>query len=360
MKLFIETPVTFLVPDTLAEAREQYRNRLISAKELTEKQDEAVAQLIEQQLAAHMPQITQGALRRTNGVRDFWLRLNGITETLVLTGNVLQDQNSGEVIPRVTGKIEANVNNQLYNHFSFLQDRAGKDSVVRMDLPAPALFLLDAVRNKWIDADLYQDNVEALIADIAKAYNDTIRHLYDQGCRRVLLIDRSWQRLCDANAAKRLLLGGINIDEFMLQMRRVNDEALDDLPKDMYVILDVPVNVPLSEKCTDVVSVLFGHKNVNAFMFAYPQSHPEAVDLIKFFPADKELILGVVDPKYPQLEEEAVIRARIDEALSRLPYATTLGITTMGGFRGDPNVYQTSAFTPEDQWHKIELLQQLA
>lgn len=359
MKLFIETPVTFLVPDELAEVRELYRNRMISVKELTEKQDEAVTHLIEQQRAANLPQITQGALRRTNGVRDFWLRLNGITETLVLTGNVLQDQNSGEVVPRITGKIQANDENQLYNHFSFLQNRAGKDSVVRMDLPAPALFLLDAVRNKWIDTDLYKDNIEGLTADIAKAYNDTIRHLYDQGCRRVLLIDRSWQRLCDSNAAKRLLLGGINIDEFMVQMRQVNEDALEGLPKDMYIILDVPVTVPLSEKCTDVVSVLFGHKNVNAFMFAYPQSHPEAVDLIKLFPGDKELILGVVDPKYPQLEEEAVIRARIDEALSRLPYATTLGITTMGGFRGDPNVYQTSAFTPEDQWRKLKLLQQL-
>lgn len=353
MELYIETPVTFLVPENLVQVREQYHNRQITAKELAEKQDEAVAQLVEQQKAAGLPIITQGALRRTNGVRDFWLSLNGITETLVLSGHVFQNQNSGEVVPRITGQITANVNNQLYNHFSFLQDRAGKDSVVRMDLPAPALFLLDAVRNEWIDTPLYQDNLEALANDIAKAYNDTLRQLYAMGCRRVLMIDRSWQRLCDSNSANRLLQGGINIVEFMWLMRRVNDMALDRLHDDMFTILDVPVNVPLSDHCTDVIKALFSHKNVDAFMFAYPISNPDAIEMIKLFPTDKQLILGVVDSKHPQLEKIEDIRQRVSQAASYLPADASLGITTMGGFRGDPSLYSTLAFIPDDQWHKI-------
>ncbi len=358
MELFVETPVSFLVNEDLGKKRELYRERQIGLPELEEAQDAAIAQLVEQQREAKLPVLTQGALRRTNGIRDFWLNLNGISETLVLGGHVFQDQNSGEVVPKVTGKIESNVNNKFYNHFSFLQNRAGQGVAVRLDLPAPALLLLDVVRNGWIDYPEYKTNVDTLVEDIGKAYNDSLQHLYEMGLRRVMLIDRSWQRLCDSDGARRLLQGGINIDEFMVKMRRVNDLALANLPADMYIILDVPVNVNISEKCSEVLDVLFGHENVKAYMFAYPKDNEEAVSLLRFFPEGKDLILGVVDAKHPQLEDMEEIRQRIKKVEQSLPLKR-MGITTIGGFRGAPDMWDCTAFTPEDQWHKIAQLQQI-
>lgn len=66
------------------------------------------------------------------------------------------------MIPKITGRISANAKNKVYENLSFLQNRVGHGSIVRGDLPAPALFLLDALRNEWIEPPEYKSDHDML------------------------------------------------------------------------------------------------------------------------------------------------------------------------------------------------------
>ncbi|MCD8385552.1 MAG: hypothetical protein LUD17_01535 [Bacteroidales bacterium] len=359
MDTYIETPVSFLKPESLMQAIEDYNRRAITIDDLRQTQDQAVATLVEQQQQAGLSTITDGGLYRIHGLRDFWIELNGVEGSLVLGGHLYQNQNAGEVIPKITGRISENVHNKVYKYLSFLTDRVGQSQIVRVDLPAPALFLLDALRNGWVEAPVYKDNLDLLIQDIAEAYNDTLKRCYELGCRQALLIDRSWQRLSDPEGSKRLLEGGINVDELAQLLLKVNEMALAELPADMRTTLYVPVNVLVDDDCTEVLNVLFSHREVDAFMFDYPLSNPEAISMLKHFPADRELVLGIVDAKHPQIEKNETVRSRLQPAIDIL-HPERIGITTIGGFQPDPGLYDMLAFTPDDQWHKIDQLKDIA
>jgi 5-methyltetrahydropteroyltriglutamate--homocysteine methyltransferase len=69
-------------------------------------------------------------------------------------------------------------------------------------------------------------------------------------------------------------------------------------------------------------------------------------------PAEKGVVLGLVTTKSPALEDETVLRRRIDEAaqlvpLERLALSPQCGFgTTVGG----------APMSEDDQWRKLELV----
>ena len=65
--------------------------------------------------------------------------------------------------------------------------------VARQTLPAPAQFFAELQRpeNAETTKAVYPDT-EALIADIASAYQTVISELYEAGCRSVQLDDCTW------------------------------------------------------------------------------------------------------------------------------------------------------------------------
>ena len=79
---------------------------------------------------------------------------------------------------------------------------------------------------------------------------------------------------------------------------------------------------------------------------------------LRFVPKGKVVVLGLITTKLPEMETAAAVKARIDEAahylpLDQLALSPQCGFSTVIGLRGE-------RMTQDEQWRKLELVQQIA
>lgn len=350
----VEHAGQFMFPTELAKSRTDYAEGRISAAELKKIEDDSIAELVERQRQAGLSAITDGEMRRRSWDLDFLAGLKGVECKCITSGNLWQDIELGTPVPEIVGDIAFNPEHPIFEQFMYLKGLLKQGDVARVTLPAPAHLLV------WI---LLNDNVRpiaAVAAGLAEAYRMTIEQLYNLGCRSIILRDTSWNTFCDHDKLKRLLQGGLDPVALMPMLTKVNDDALAGLPADMERILSIKAN------CTErfghasrlhplIVEAIFNHDNVSAFMAESDTACNLLGDHHIAYPEGKGLILGVVDVKQPQLESRQDILAKIDSVLRKIT-PEWLRISPTDGFMLNDAAYDTSSFTPEDQWRKITLL----
>ncbi|MCC8038249.1 MAG: hypothetical protein LIP02_08990 [Bacteroidales bacterium] len=360
MKAAVETPITFPVPAILAEARSRQHLNAITPQEIQLVEDGLVRSLVSDQRQVGLLQITDGGFRRRLGHRSFYLGFKGVTSTQVTEGHIFQSQDSLEMVPAITGEIAYNPEHPIFNEYSFLQESAGGDKVVRLDLPAPALFLITILRHGWDENSPYGNDLRDMAADIARAYRATLQHLYEMGLRRVTLIDRSWGKLCDRDSYKRIILGGIDPAILMPLLREVNDMALEELPSDMVKILLVGAKLAKTLSTARQLNLLtlhelLRHRHVDAFMADIDLAEEFATDAVDWYPHDKGLILGVVDFRGPQMENLEEIVARVSSVAETL-HPRWLAVSARPRMKPEEQSVDTAPLQHADIWRKINLL----
>ena len=107
---------------------------------------------------------------------------------------------------------------------------------------------------------------------------------------------------------------------------------------------------PIAEK-------VFGGIDVDAFFLEFDT--PRAGDFrpLRFVPAPKRVVLGLISTKTPQLESADELKRRIAEASKFVPLER-LGISPQCGFSSAPGAGQP--LTQDDQQRKLELLVKVA
>ena len=77
---------------------------------------------------------------------------------------------------------------------------------------------------------------------------------------------------------------------------------------------------------------------------------------MRFVPKDKIVVLGLVSSKVPELESADELKRRIDEASRYIPLEQ-LALSPQCGFSSN---IVGNLITEDDQWRKLELIQQVA
>lgn len=350
----VEHAGQFMFPTELAKSRADFYEGRISSAHLKKIEDDSIAALVERQREVGLSAITDGEFRRRSWDLDFLTGLNGVSGTCVTSGHIWQDTELGALVPEIDGDITYNSGHPIFDQFLYLKQLLKPSETARVTLPAPAHLLV------WIMLNGNGHSMETVAAQLAEAYRLTLQRLYDLGCRSVILRDTSWNTFCDHDKLKRLLQGGMDPVSLMPVLTKVNDDALAGLPSDMERILSIKAN------CTErfgnasrlhpiIVNAIFNHVNADAFMAESATANNLLGDHDIPFPEGKGLILGVVDVKQPQLESETAIMEEIDSVLAKVTPAW-LRISPADGFMVNDDAYDTSSFTPEDQWRKIALL----
>jgi 5-methyltetrahydropteroyltriglutamate--homocysteine methyltransferase len=106
---------------------------------------------------------------------------------------------------------------------------------------------------------------------------------------------------------------------------------------------------PIAEK-------LFGGLEVDAFLLEYESERAGTFDPLRFVPADKSVVLGLVSTKVPQLESGDELRRRIAEASQFVPL-DRLSLSPQCGFA---STMEGNLVTVEDQWRKLRLVVETA
>ena len=102
----------------------------------------------------------------------------------------------------------------------------------------------------------------------------------------------------------------------------------------------------------DQAEVLFGGVNVDAFFLEYDNDRSGDFAPLRFVPANKTVVLGLVTSKSPELEPYDTIAARIDEAARYVP-RDQLCLSPQCGFA---STVEGNALTEDQQWAKLSMV----
>ena len=349
---------SFLRPDAIKQARQQFAQGEISADQLRHVENEEIRQVVEQQCACGLHVVTDGEFRRAWWHFDFFAGLEGVELFEAEQGiqfNGVQTKAHGV---RVTGKVSFK-DHPMLEDFRYLKSISG-DAQPKMTIPSPSVLHFRGGR-MVIDATVYPE-LDAYFDDLATTWRDAIRAFYDAGCRYLQLDDTVWAYLCSDDQRKQIVARGDDPEELARIYARVLNKALEGKPEDLTIGLHVCRGNFRSTWISEggyepVAEVLFGGVNVDAFFLEYDNDRSGDFAPLRFVrPGKQQVVLGLITTKNGELENPEGVKARLEEAAKYVDISQ-ICLSPQCGFA---STEEGNSLTPEQQWEKVRLVTRIA
>ena len=343
---------SLLRPKRLRDAFKQHAARAISDSAFRQVQDESVRAAVKLQQDAGLGVVTDGEFRRISYWARFVMGIEGLgIQPAMFKFHDDHGHESDFTAPYATAKVRRAAPITL-DEFEFVRSVAA--ALPKVTMPAPSTMHLWRGR-RFADPAAYGDARE-FFADLGKVYQAEIADLAAAGARYVQLDEVGLAMLCDPVARERVAADGNDPEQLVdLYVDAIN-QALVNLPAGMVVGVHMCRGNYKGKYLADggydaIAEKLFNRANVNHFLLEYDT--PRAGDFapLRFMPASKGVVLGMISSKLPQPESLDVLRRRADEAAKylspeRLAISPQCGFaSTMGG----------NPVTEEEQWAKLRL-----
>lgn len=155
--------------------------------------------------------------------------------------------------------------------------------------------------------------------------------------------------------------GEYDVDKLQEIYLELNNNAIKDLPEDLIINTHVCRGNYHSTWATSggyqaVAENLFVKENVNAFYLEFDTDRAGGFEPLKYIPNSKEVVLGLITSKFPELEDKESIKQRIKEA-SKYISLDRLYLSPQCGFA---STEEGNILTEEEQWNKIKLVCDIA
>jgi 5-methyltetrahydropteroyltriglutamate--homocysteine methyltransferase len=105
-----------------------------------------------------------------------------------------------------------------------------------------------------------------------------------------------------------------------------------------------------------VAEILFPEMEVDAFFLEYDDQRSGDFSPLRFVPADKKVVLGVMSSKHAEVESADEIKRRLDEASQRID----LDQCSLSHQCGFSSTVEGNALGEDDQWRKLERVVEVA
>ena len=354
---------SYLRPDYLHQARADFKAGKISQGDLTEVENRAITELVEQQKAAGLKVITDGEFRRGFWHIDFLENLNGIEGYVPDQG--YNQKFHGKAAPsyniRVIDRVSFNADHPFLGHFDFLKKVAETDDsfVAKATIPAPTMILRQEVLANNDTSKLLEvyPNLDDFYADLAKTYRDAVQAFYAAGCRYLQFDDTNWAFLADANKRAELKEKGIDVNDIAKVCSDIINGALEGKPEDMVVTTHIcrgnhASSWLFSGGYEPVAEQLFA-TNYDGYFLEYDNDRAgDFAPLRHWANNGSRIVLGLVTSKFADLEDKDLIKARIQEAQEYVPL-DNLCLSPQCGFA---STEEGNKLTIDAQWAKIRLI----
>ncbi|WP_168180729.1 MULTISPECIES: 5-methyltetrahydropteroyltriglutamate--homocysteine S-methyltransferase [Lactobacillus] len=355
---------SFLRPTSLKAARADFAAGKVSLYELREVENREIADLVEKEISAGLKVVTDGEFRRSYWHLDTFWGFDGIAHTTQKQGYLFHDEETRKDSAQINGKIRFAGDHPDLEAFKFLRNLTkGKGVTPRQSIPAPAQCYAELVRGEENIAAVqkYYSSEEELLTDLAQAYHDLILALYDVGCRDVKLDDCTWGMVVDDDFWATMVKQGFKREDLEEKYLQVNNAALQDLPADLRISTHICRGNYHSTWAAKggyapVADYVFAKENVAAFYLEFDDERSGGFEPLAKVPADKEVVLGLVTSKKPELEKEADLQARIKQA-SQYHDLDHLALSTQCGFA---STEEGNQLTETQEWAKINLVEKTA
>ena len=264
----------FVKPGSLISARAQFDSRSINSDMLESVENTEIYRHVGILYDMGFDVATDGGLRNDCGYMDFFSGFNGVSPELSLSG-----------------KISFNDKHPYLRYFNYLQAVAPLGMTARVTIPAPSRLYVELVRGGSADT-LYPVH-DDLLRDISAAYHRTLIALYEIGCRNVLV--DGWT-FC--------------ADESPNECMRLNEVALNDLPADFIVSVNVGHGA---------CGAAFAVERVDAYYIDFDVSNPDELAILEHVPDRAMAVLGIVSPRCASQDSKEIIADYIRHATRYVP-----------------------------------------
>jgi methionine synthase II (cobalamin-independent) len=354
---------SLLRPPELSHARARFKTGTIDADALRAIEDTAILGVIELQRNAGLQTVTDGEFRRTSWHMDFIYSLGGIEQSDAETIHVHFHSEQGEYDyspPAMRVAAPIRLRDTIFaDAFLFLREHADPRQTPKLTIPSPSMVHYRG-GNSSLDPTVYPE-LDAFWEDLTSAYAEQVAGVYDLGCRYLQLDDTSLAYINDPAQREHIeQIGGDPAHLHEQYIANIN-KALADRPDDLVVTTHLcrgnNQSMWVAEGGYDFVAeALFGELNVDGYFLEFDDERSGTFEPLRFVPSGKQVVLGLVTTKRPQLEDPELLKRRIDEA-SRFVDLDQLCLSPQCGFS---STEEGNKLTIDEQRAKLELLVEVA
>jgi 5-methyltetrahydropteroyltriglutamate--homocysteine methyltransferase len=352
---------SLLRPRAVREARDKAARGAISRDELRAIEDDAIREAVRMQEDIGLRSVTDGEFRRASWHMDFIYEIAGVQKADQTLKSVFHnEQGDIEFTPtavRITGKI--GMDHTIFGPaFEFLRDTA-TTATPKLTIPAPSLVHYRG-GPAAIDRDVYPD-IDVFWDDLGAAYADEVRRLAELGCTYLQLDDTSLAYLNDPAQRAEIARRGEDAEhQHEIYIRSIN-RALADKPAGMTVTTHMCRGNFRSSWVAQggyefVADALFNQLNVDGFFMEYDDERSGGFEPLRFVPKGKQVVLGLITSKKPDLEAKDDVKRRIEEA-SRYVDIDQLCLSPQCGFS---STLDGNSLTRDQQIAKLRLVAEIA
>lgn len=346
---------SYLRPNKLKEAKQNLADGKIDQANYDEILRKEIHRVVERQAKLGLKAVTDGEFGRSWWHLDFLAGFNGVKyydghKSYAFHGEKTRTDNV-----ELGGRIEYNPDHPFFKQFEYLQSIVPEGHIAKQTIPSPTMFFRDDRSKKF---HLFYANWEDFLKDLALAYSRTIDRFYELGCRYLQLDDTTWAFLI----SKLNKTTGEERNKYLTLAKDsvfVINKMLEKVPADMTVTTHICrgnfKSTYLFSGSYDVITPYLSLLNYDEFFLEYDDERSGSFDALKDIfngRSNVKLILGLVSSKYPDLEDEASLRAKIKEASKVVPLEN-LGLSTQCGFA---STEEGNKLTEDEQWDKVKLV----
>jgi 5-methyltetrahydropteroyltriglutamate--homocysteine methyltransferase len=323
---------SLLRPQPLRDAYKAAAAGRIAAAEFEAVLDDSIRAAIRMQEEAGLGVVTDGEFRRRSWFAGFVDAVEGLehrdTEFKFVADGAAR---LSVPVPHTAGLIRRTRGIAIHE-LEFARSVARRP--VKITLPAPSV--IHFFRGpEAIDRAIYPDE-EEWWHDLVAVYRAEIAALARLGCAYLQLDEVPIALLCDPRIQSLIAQWGRDWQVLLDKYLWANAEVLRGRPAGMMVGMHLCRGnyrghwigsggyEPVAEK-------LFGQRDVDVFLLEYDSERAGDFRPLRFVPAGKSIVLGLVSTKNPVLEDADALRRRIDEAAAFVPFER-LALSPQCGF----------------------------
>ena len=352
-------------PEVLAAHAAHAEGRL-SLEELRRIEDAAIDAALVMQKEAGLPIFSDGEYRRATWAGDFTDAVDGyVPGTQPVEFRWRRDD--GTVVqggPNTTGgrvigeKLRQRT--RLTGHESaYLKQHA--PGPFKITMPAPSYIVARGYRPEVTDP-VYGSRA-AVLADVARIVNAEIKALVDEGVTYIQLDNPHYPDYLDAGRQAQWRALGVDPDKAILEDVEADNAAIDGIDHSRVTLAmhfcrgnGGQAGWHTEGAYDPIAEPVFGGLKVDRLLLEYDSARAGGFEPLRFVPAGKQVVLGLITTKAGLLEPEELLLRRIEEASRFIPLEN-LAISPQCGFA---SVMAGNPLSPEEQRRKLELVVSVA
>ena len=237
-------------PCSVAEAQEKADAGQISQEQLRDVQRKEIADVVKKQQDYGIRALSSGEFDRKYYFAGFFEKLEGFKEvspvpwdlTRLSAAPIAALKKAGKQYPMAAicdGRIR-NPGSTYLDNWKLLREAVPEKqwSQCKFTMPPPCYFHLRLAPGKCYSTDVYANDDE-FFSDLAKAYQQEIQALYDEGLRNLQIDDPTLAYFCSNDMLEGLRKDGEDTDKMFDAYLKAHNECIAGRPDDMHVGLHV-------------------------------------------------------------------------------------------------------------------------